>query len=381
MNLIPKRLTVLTLIGLLLISGAFANGIHAQDTPVPPAGTPPPLPATKPVIHGARDGSPIESIPSSYCWPTTDASPLCDVIDDPQPPTGVTVANGESIVFTVDPASPAPQTLTASLLDDKNADGEAPQTNLIATGGIFTIASLSAGPHRVEVIAAYEGDVQGNQPFVTNVFLLNVAAGGASPATEAPAGSAATGGAATPAGVAPTVAGAAPTEAAAPTLAPVATEAPPANVVAPTVGPDTPVPPTATSSAPIIDTSGIPGMTVYPVVSIVAGRTYDPIAVNICVKGSQDETVCVSRPTKTTIQRILAVPGSVAQFNFQGPRPTAITVTQYSSDGSTLIGKQTLLPDNLVLYTLPGNTGTFVLNVEITYPDGKANYYFRFNIG
>ena len=122
-------------------------------------------------------------------------------------------------------------------------------------------------------------------------------------------------------------------------------------------------------------------MTVYPVVSIVAGRTYDPIAVNICVKGSQDETVCVSRPTKTTIQRILAVPGSVAQFNFQGPRPTAITVTQYSSDGSTLIGKQTLLPDNLVLYTLPGNTGTFVLNVEITYPDGKANYYFRFNIG
>src|SRR5450432_4021261 len=173
MNLIPKRLIVVTLMGLLLVSGAFANAKRVQDTP---------LPATKPVIQAALNTSTIDGIPGSYCWPTTYSSPKCDVVDDPEPTSGAALANGDSVVFTINPAAPAPQQLSATLLDDKNADGDATKVDLTTTGGIFTPASLPDGAHRVEVDAIYAGDVQGNQPFVSEVFLLNVTGGAAATA-------------------------------------------------------------------------------------------------------------------------------------------------------------------------------------------------------
>ncbi len=343
------------------------------------------------------------------------------MIDNPQPTTAVTVNNGDGILFTTDPAAPGPASFKGILLDDKNADGEQPQIDLTATGGIFTVDSLDAGPHRLQVTAVYPGDVEGNQPFVSDVFLLTVgaeAANATAPATAVVAvlptvEQAATASAEPPtieptnteAAVQPTVAQPSATDTAAPptvavetatavppTVAPTATIAPTTEPptptsgsapIQPTIAPptvaSTPVPPTAASNTGTNVT--VPEINVPPVELIVNGRTFDPIAVNTCVQGSGGETVCINRPTNTTVQRVFAAPGDVAQISFKGPRPTSITVTQLSSDGTKTIGKQTIQGDNLVLYTLPSVNGNFVLDIQIVYPQGKVDYFFRLAIG
>ncbi len=404
---IVKRLSVLALAGFTLVFIINGERTQAQDSSqATPAATPAAnanLPAAQPVIRGIVNGSQtqVTGVPGSYCWPQANAStPECDVIDNPQPTTAVTVNNGDGILFTTDPAAPGPASFKGILLDDKNADGEQPQIDLTATGGIFTVDSLDAGPHRLQVTAVYPGDVEGNQPFVSDVFLLTVgaeAANATAPATAVVAvlptvEQAATASAEPPtieptnteAAVQPTVAqpSVAPTATIAPTTeppTPTSGSAPIQPTIAPPTVASTPVPPTAASNTGTNVT--VPEINVPPVELIVNGRTFDPIAVNTCVQGSGGETVCINRPTNTTVQRVFAAPGDVAQINFKGPRPTSITVTQLSSDGTKTIGKQTIQGDNLVLYTLPSVNGNFVLDIQIVYPQGKVDYFFRLAIG
>jgi hypothetical protein len=427
MTTIMKRLFVLTLAGLVLvgmISGERARGQDSsQATPAATQAANTNLPSAKPVISGTLNNTQVTGMAGSYCWPQVDTSiPQCDVVDDPQPTTPVLVSGGDGILFTTNPASPGPDAFKGTLLDDKNADGEQPQVDLKATGGIFTVENLSTGPHRLAITAIYPGDVEGNQPFVTYVFLLTTHGEPASatpPATEAeptvgPASPTApaeqptvepTLTAQTPPTTEPvqptaTVAEVQPTETAQtppttevpavePTLTPTATLEPvieptstasSGSVVEPTV-----VEPTANTPPTVVTVNtgnsvSIPTINVPPVTLIVNGRSFEPIAVNTCVQGSQGETICVNRPTNTVVQRVFAAPGDVAQIKFDGPRPTSMTVTQLSSDGTRTIGKQTVQADNLVLYTLPAANGNFILDINIIYPNGKADYFFRLAI-
>ena len=45
-----------------------------------------------------------------------------------------------------------------------------------------------------------------------------------------------------------------------------------------------------------------------------------------------------------------------------------------------MLSKQDVRPDNLVLYNLPTTAGNYVISAEITYPEGKATYYYRLAI-
>jgi len=398
-------------------------------------------PATKPVVNGSLNGAPVQGLAASSCWPPSDPSAaLCDLNQDPQPTTPINVNEGDNLVFTVDPASPPPSALIGTLLDDKDADGQKrPSIDLMKIGGIFVVTGLNATitNHRLVVTASYPPDSQGDQLYVDYAFLLVTSPSG--PATAAAGGP--SGGATVapsdtppallPATVAATQALAGPTQevaVASPTLEiaatqvelatqPVVVTATPSGLSPETAVPTTPVatlvPPVLPSATPLPlptlaqptaeqlnptpipalpqggstgPTTGqgnvqlIPGVSVPATVLIVEGRAFDAIAVNSCVQGTQGETVCVNHPTDTTSIAAFGVAGDVAQINFKGPRPTAVTVTLFSSDGTTVINKQTLQADNLVLYSLPSAAGDFVLNVDIVYPGGSATYYFRLNL-
>jgi hypothetical protein len=196
---------------------------------------------------------------------------------------------------------------------------------------------------------------------------------------------------------APTVpATAAATQALQPTIA--------ASLVPPTATPlpvptETPAPsqeaPTATSLAGatleptleatpvvVIVTATPGGTSVAPASTvIVAGRSYEPIAISACVLGEGGEQTCGNRPRNAAAQRIFAAPGDVAQINFKGPRPTSVIVSIATADGTTILNKANLAPDNLMLYTLPTTPGSYILAVEISWPLGKSTYYYRVTIG
>ncbi len=168
----------------------------------------------------------------------------------------------------------------------------------------------------------------------------------------------------------------------------------------PTVEPMTPTPvvptgvgPAGTPETVIVVVTGTPmtlivtatpaaGGAVLPEQSvIVGGRRFEPIAVSVCVLGQGGEQICVNRPQNANAERINAAAGDVAQLNFNGPRPTSLIVSLLSAEGNTVINKQTLSPDNLVLYGLPTKPGSYVLSVEVNWPQGKAIYYYRLVIG
>jgi hypothetical protein len=189
---------------------------------------------------------------------------------------------------------------------------------------------------------------------------------------------------------------AAATQAVQPTLAasPVPPTATPLPVPTDTLIPS-PEAPTATSLAGatleptlgatpvvVIVTATPGGTSVAPASTvIVAGRSYEPIAISACVLGEGGEQTCGNRPRNAAAERIFAAPGDVAQINFKGPRPTSVVVSVATADGTTILNKATLAPDNLMLYALPTTPGSYILAVEISWPLGKSTYYYRLTIG
>ncbi len=476
---IAKRLPVISLAGVMLALIVYGGGTSANllnragaATEAPQAAN---LPATRPVVRAEVNATAAEGLQGSLCWPRSDAGPQCDFVDDPQPTTSISVAAGDTIKFTVDPAAPPPSRLLGTLLDDKDADGEAPRVDLLSAGGVFTVQYLTDGAHRLQVQAIYTGEAAGSQPYVSYVFRLQVGTGvamatasvvptvestgaptgGTSEAptavtaesTAAAATTEAPSEAATPTEVPTAIATAGPvgteaataevttpapstpevtvpteiatqpventpipteTEAATLIFPPTTTAVPTSAVVTPETGgavvipmtqvpteavtPQAPVAPTTTGTPevgavlqPTPETNQLPtevATSVAPELTMtVGGRTYEPIAVNACVLGQDGSTTCVNRPRNAAAERMFAAPGDVAQVSFKGPRPLAVTVTIASSDGTAVLNKQNLRPDNLMLYTLPSTGGNYVLAVEVAWSTGKSTYYYRLTVG
>jgi hypothetical protein len=160
-----KRLPGLVFsIGLLL--ALVGAGLVVQPSLAQPGD----VPSTQPVIRARYADTVLEGLPGSSCWPKPDASPLCDFVDDPQPTSRISVTEGETLIFVVDPLTPAPAAFTASLPDDPEAEPR----DLLESVGAFRVEGLAPGLHRVEVLASYPGDVQGSLFFVIYSFLLQV---------------------------------------------------------------------------------------------------------------------------------------------------------------------------------------------------------------
>ncbi len=423
MKTVLKRLSIISLAGvmlaLLVLNGGASSRLLRSANVALAQTQAANLPSIRPVIRAVVNGAPVEGTPGSACWPQTGGTPQCDFVEEPAPSSAIDLASSETIQFAVDPAVPAPAELWATLPNDKNADGEPLRTDLLKTNGELSLQDLKAGSHLVLAQAIYSGDVAGNKPFVTFAFLVNIgasvaAAGGTAPAGAGPEATStapvstpeATTVTGTPEAAVTEVVG---TEAAtqpaatealttkAATVEATATSSAGGAVVIPSGPTQTPtlvptiVPPaptlvqpaTTTPAAPVLATPGAAETSVAPDLAIiVGGRSYDPIAISACVLGQAGEQTCVNRPRNANADRILAAPGDVAQINFKGPRPSNIAVTVASADGLTTIDKQNLQqPDNLSLYTLPSNPGSYVLSVEIAWPLGKSTYYFRLVVG
>src|SRR5262249_16746483 len=127
-----KRLPILALIALIVVMAISHQGATAQDAATPEASqvATQNLPATQPTVHVQRDGVELTGVRVSSCWPKTDASPFCDLIDDPQPKNNVNVSSGDKLTVTVEPDSPTPNLLSARLLDDLTASGDPQQIDL-----------------------------------------------------------------------------------------------------------------------------------------------------------------------------------------------------------------------------------------------------------
>jgi hypothetical protein len=141
--------------------------------------------------------------------------------------------------------------------------------------------------------------------------------------------------------------------------------------------------PTATPTPSTPSAPSTPGLaSIAPPMQItVAGRTYQPIAYSACVLGLGGEQTCINRPNNAPDERISAAPGTVAQLNFQGPRPGGITVYISNADSTRILNRQVLPADNLALYALPTTAGSYILATEFVWPGGKSTYYFRLTIG
>ncbi len=417
-----KRLTVLALIGVMLALVALGGGSTVQPLiaalQTPAAALPPTPPAIKVNIGGAA----LEGALKGFCWPRPSPQPACNFVDEPAPPPAIPVKEGDALVFVIEPPVGAPIAFTAVLPDDIDAGGAARQVNLLSVNGTFKVEGLKEGPHRIDVQASYPASAVGAQYFTEYLFLLSV--GSSAPATAAATEPP------TPA-VTPEVT---PVETVAATAAPtvevtlpptpaatleVTPEATPVETVAPTAAPTespTPIPvitatpmtlptetpvPTETPTSVIVATptpvptqppappatatpvSGIAaaGVNVPDLLLIVGGRNFEPVAVSACTRNPDGSQVCVDRPLRPTVSRVQAAPGTVAQINFKGPRPASVSANLFNNDGITLLNKQALAPDNLVLYTLPTATASYVLSVEIVYSGGKASYFYRLTIG
>jgi hypothetical protein len=481
-----KRLPFIVFVGVMLALFIFGSGPTAGQTPAATQAAN--LPSTRPTISAEAKGSTVAGVAGSYCWPQAGADAECDVVDEPEVTSPISVADGDTVTFKIDPASPAPTELRAILPNNTDANGDPRQTDLLPTNGVFTVKDLAPGRHRVDIEAVYTGQ-SGSQPFVTYTFVLQIGTGVATGPTGTLAATESTPAAATPEATQPVAVDASPSPAAtaevttatpeaptaetptaevsiaasteaptveSPTVAaptaeialatPTATATTPAvietvtetavattsdsttptqavsvptetpteaaTVARPTSTPQMPTiehlptevftlePPTSTviveptsvplptdatvpTATPVPTTAATPGLAAIapPMQVTVAGRTYQPIAYSACVLGLGGEQTCINRPNNAPDERISAAPGTVAQLNFQGPRPGGITVYISNADSTRILNRQTLPADNLALYALPTSSGSYILAAEYVWPGGKSTYYFRLTIG
>ncbi len=150
--------------------------------------------------------------------------------------------------------------------------------------------------------------------------------------------------------------------------------APPTSTATPTPSPTTPVPPTETS---VFDVDAPPAVALR-----VSGRNYQPVGYDYCRPNSSSELVCVKQPFSTTgTTTIRAARNAAANIRIDGSRPTNIEINYLGRDTLQPIASETRLGDNVVLFNLGVAAGSYILSVEITWPDDvSVTYYFQLQV-
>lgn len=151
--------------------------------------------------------------------------------------------------------------------------------------------------------------------------------------------------------------------------------APPTSTATPTPSPTTPVPPTETS---VSDVDAPPAVALR-----VSGRNFQPVGYDYCRPDASNELVCVKQPFTTTgTTTIRAARNAAANIRIDGSRPTSIEINYLSRDTlQPVIASETRLGDNVVLFNLGVAAGSYILSVEITWPDDvSVTYYFQLQV-
>ncbi len=181
------------------------------------------------------------------------------------------------------------------------------------------------------------------------------------------------------------------TETATPTEEVTEVVAPPTNTATPSPSPTTAVPPTATSTPTATPTLGVSptNTSVFevdapPAAALkVSGRNYQPVGYDYCRRNASNELVCVKQPfsaTGSTATSIRAARNAAANIRIEGSRPTSIEINYLSRDTLQPIASETRVGDNVVLFNLGVAAGSYILAVEIVWPDMTVTYYFQLQV-
>jgi len=372
----------------------------------------------------------------SYCWPESAENIACDVdaVALAQPLRTIPITTGDEVRFIVQGDAGQPGTFTATLLD-----GPGGEQDLVGSGGVYDV-QLEDNLYRVQVNAEYP-DVEGKSAYVSYVFGLEVAgiivptptptptetptitpsptatltatptltptvaptdtpaptatraartptptpraeATEASPQAVVPGAETET-----PATIPPSASpGAEATQAPAETQAvqPATTEAPAVTEqpsAEPTLAPTTAPEATRPAATPL---PGVTPTTLPDAPTLIlrfAGVDYSPLGFQFCQNAAGDEPDCVDLPAENPAPgRIGLQRGAAAQIILDGPRPTEVRI-EYRSDTGLPTGQPEVQPgNNVVLFTITPEAGTYILAIRVTWAADEATYFFRVSV-
>jgi len=154
-------------------------------------------------------------------------------------------------------------------------------------------------------------------------------------------------------------------------------------VSAPTPEPSPTPLPTATPVEPTPTPTPEPEPTAYPDGTpffklAYAGRLYEPLGYQVCQMDAAGSLSCVQQPTGTADRRRLTLlRGAAAQFLVSGERPRQIRI-EYLTDYGVKTGQPEIRPgDNVNLFTITPEPGTYILAVDVMWDTQQVTYYYR----
>ena len=139
-----------------------------------------------------------------------------------------------------------------------------------------------------------------------------------------------------------------------------------------------PVP--ATPAAPSAGEIAVLPENVPPLNIQQGGRVFNPVGFQYCERAASGERYCVEFPGGGQAQRTTMSRGSALEIQVEGERPTLIEVAYRSDEGLPTGQPETRLGDNVSLFTVTAEPGTYILAIHVTWSYQDATYYFQVNI-
>jgi hypothetical protein len=370
----------------------------------------------RPVVRLQVGGQTYGENVYSYCWPESADNIACDMDADAlvRPIKIVPVTKGDEVRFLIEGEAGPPDKFTATLLD-----GPGGVQDLNASGGVYNVELLD-GLYRVQVDVEYN-NIEGQSAYVSYIFGLQVSGVVVPTPTPAPTE--------TPTATFTPTATLTPPPTDTPTPMPTATNTPaPTATNTPTpvipevspsatvpgvetatpetpavvqVTPATETPPAATATetplvvqvTPATETPVVVPATPTPAITATqipsappltlrfAGRDYAPVGYQFCQRAVSGERMCVELPaTSPSLGRISLLRGAAAEIRIDGARPSELTIEYLSDEGLPTGQPETRPGDNIVLFTITPEPGTYILAIRVTWTTEDATYFFRVSV-
>ncbi len=159
-----------------------------------------------------------------------------------------------------------------------------------------------------------------------------------------------------------------------PSITPTATITP-SPTLTPSMTPTSTLTPTPIPTLQVIP--NVP-VTVPELALSVAGQRYAPVGYQYCQRAPSGERVCVELPFESSApQRLTMLRGSDAQLRITGERPAEVHI-EYRSDTGVATGQPEVRPgDNIILFTITPEPGSYIMVVRVNWNNYDATYYYR----
>lgn len=127
--------------------------------------------------------------------------------------------------------------------------------------------------------------------------------------------------------------------------------------------------------------SAIAPGSVPPLTLVVAGRLYVPVGLQFCQQPAGGERTCTELPApEGSTERLGLLRGSAAQLHIGGGRPNSVRI-EYLTDTGIPTGQPENRPgDNVVLFIITPEPGSYIMAVRVTWAGYDATYFFRVSI-